>query len=100
MLRMSAIGLGITMMLLAGINLYALHALVDASVENQLGFSASELRPLFHVLAAIGFLLMLLGFLVRLPESWKMVPARPRSRRARRRIGAKSDLQTGSKPGR
>lgn len=77
MLRMSAIGLGITLMLLAGINLYAMHALFDASVENQLGFSAAELRPLFYLLGGIGLLLALLGFFVRLPPSW-MRPVEPR----------------------
>lgn len=78
MLRMSAIGLGITLMLLAGINLYAMHQLFDASVEHQLGFTAAELRPLFYVLAVIGLLVALLGALVRLPASWQQAAARPR----------------------
>lgn len=69
MLRMSVIGVGVTMMLLAGINLYALHQLFDVSAENQLGFSATELRPLFYVLAIIGASLTLLGALVRVPKA-------------------------------
>ncbi len=80
MLRMSAIGLGVTMILLAGINLYAMHALFDASVENQLGFSASELRPLFYVLGTIGLMLLLLGIFVRIPKSWLKAP--PRKKRS------------------
>lgn len=68
MLRMSVVGIGVTMMLLAGINLYAMHALFDASVEHQLGFTAAELRPLFYVLALIGLCLALLGALLRIPK--------------------------------
>ena len=78
MLRMSAIGLGVTMMLLAGINLYAMHALFDASVENQLGFSASELRPLFYLLGSIGRIFLLLGIFVRMPKSWLKAPPKPK----------------------
>lgn len=70
MLRMSFIGLGITLALLAAINLWALHALFDASVENQLGISAAELRPLFYALGAFGVLLAVFASLVRIPQSW------------------------------
>ncbi|MBT5903048.1 MAG: hypothetical protein HOH58_13170 [Opitutaceae bacterium] len=69
MLRMSVIGIGVTMVLLAGINLWAIHALFDASVEHQLGMTAEELRPLFYVLALIGFLMALLGAIVRVPKA-------------------------------
>ena len=69
MLRMSVIGIGVTMVLLAGINLWAIHALFDASVEHQLGMTAEELRPLFNVLALIGFLMALLGAIVRVPKA-------------------------------
>jgi len=78
-LRMSFIGVGVTMTLLAGINLWALHALFDASVENQLGITAAELRPLFYALGAIGIVLAVFAALVRIPQSWlKAQPAKPR----------------------
>ncbi|MDB4385680.1 hypothetical protein N9Z12_06505, partial [Opitutaceae bacterium] len=69
MIRMSVIGIGVTMVLLAGINLWAMHALFDASVEHQLGITADELRPLFYVLALIGVLMALLGALVPVPKA-------------------------------
>ena len=69
MVRMSVIGIGVTMVLLAGINLWAMHALFDASVEHQLRITADELRPLFYVLALIGFLMALLGALVPVPKA-------------------------------
>lgn len=46
-----------------------MHALFDASVEHQLGITADELRPLFYVLALIGFLMALLGALVPVPKA-------------------------------
>lgn len=69
MLRMSVFGIGITLVLLAGINLWAMHELFDASVEHQLGIKAEELRPLFYVLALIGSLMALLGALVPEPKA-------------------------------
>ena len=68
MLRMSVIGIGVTLMLLAVVNLYAIHALFDESFENQLGFTASELRPLLYLLALIGLCITLLGALARVPK--------------------------------
>jgi hypothetical protein len=86
MLRMSAIGLGVTMMLLAGINLYAMHALFDVSVENQLGVTPAELRPLFYILMAIGLFVALMGIFARVPQSWlKAEPLPARKRKLRRR---------------
>jgi hypothetical protein len=68
-LRMSVIGFGICLALLAGINLWAVHALFDASVEHQLGFTAKEVRPIFYALGLIGLIIATVGALVPVPKA-------------------------------
>ncbi len=69
MLRMSVIGIGVSFMLIAGIFLWSIHSLYDVSFERQLGYPADEIRPLFYVMALIGFLMALLGALVPVPRA-------------------------------
>ena len=68
-LRMSVIGFGVCLALLAGINLWAVHALFDASVEHQLGFTAEEVRPIFYALGLIGLIIATVGALVPVPKA-------------------------------
>lgn len=68
-LRMCVIGFGVSLTLLAGINLWAVHALFDVSVEQQLGLTAAEVRPIFYALGTAGLLIALVGALVPVPKA-------------------------------
>ncbi|GAB5560119.1 MAG: hypothetical protein SynsKO_17660 [Synoicihabitans sp.] len=75
-LRMSFIGMGVSLTVMAAIGLWVLDAVFDVSFEHQLGISAAELRPICYVLGAIGILLALFAATVRLPQKWLRAEAR------------------------
>jgi len=82
-IRLSFIGLGVSLMLMAGFGLWALHAVFDASFEHQLGWGASEIRPLFYVMGSAGILLVVVSSLVRIPRKWLAVEAPPQKEKRR-----------------
>lgn len=69
---MGCIGTGATMVTSAIINFVAIDRLFDASVEQQLGLTAADLRGFCYALGSVGLLFILFGALCPLPA------ARPR----------------------
>lgn len=61
-------GFGATMLMSAVVNFFAIEALFDASVENELGVSKAEMRWTYYAIGSVGTFLIVLGAVIPLPQ--------------------------------
>ncbi len=79
---MSFVGVGIVVAVLAGVGLWAIHALFDASVEHQLGITAAEARRLMYGFMTVGSIIAVVAIFVRIPRKllYGGLPAKPKKK--------------------